>query len=82
MERWIRLIVERPVAVGMLTVAGIVFGLVSATKLPVELLPDISYPSLTVQTELPDAAPEEVEQLVTRPVEQVVGVVGGLKVRE
>lgn len=79
MERWIRLIVERPVTVGMLTVAGIVFGLVSATKLPVELLPDISYPSLTVQTELPDAAPEEVEQLVTRPIEQVIGVVGGLK---
>ena len=65
--------------VAVLTVAGLVFGVVSLTKLPVELLPEITYPSLTIQTELPDAAPEEVEQLVTRPVEQVVGVVSGLK---
>ena len=79
MERWLGNVIQRPVTVGMLTLATVVFGLVSLTKLPIELLPDINYPSLTVQTELPDAAPEEVEQLITRPIEQVVGVVSGLK---
>jgi len=69
----------RPVTVGMATLAAVVFGIVSFSKLPIELLPDVSLPTLTVQTELPDAAPQEVEQLVTRPVEQVVGVVQGLR---
>lgn len=72
-------LLARPVTVGMLTLTAVVFGLVSAIELPLELLPDISYPTLTVQTELPDAAPQEVEQLITRPVEQVVGVVQGLR---
>ncbi|MGE3164684.1 MAG: efflux RND transporter permease subunit [Planctomycetota bacterium] len=75
----IRSLAARPVSVGMVTLAGVVFGVLGFTKLPIELLPDISYPSLTIQTELPDAAPEEVEQLVTWPIEQVVGVVGGLE---
>lgn len=79
MQRWIEAIISRPVTVAMLTLAGIVFGVVGFGRLPLELLPDISYPSVTVQTELEDAAPEEVEQLVTWPVEQVVGVVNGLK---
>ncbi len=72
-------LLRRPVTVAMVTLAAVVFGVVSFSKLPLELLPDISYPTLTVQTELPDAAPQEVEQLVTRPVEQVVGVVQGLR---
>lgn len=63
----------------MLTLAAVVFGWVSFGKLPIELLPDISYPSLTIQTELPDAAPEEVEQLVTDRIEERVAVVGGMK---
>src|SRR5207237_10479561 len=53
-------------------------GLVAASRLSVDLLPDISYPSLTIRTDLPDAAPSDVEQFVTRPVEEGVGVVPGL----
>ena len=79
MRGWLRTVTERPVAVGMLTLAGVIFGAIGLGKLPVELLPDITYPSLTVQTELPDASPGEVEQLVTTPIEQVVGVVSGLQ---
>ena len=51
--------------------------LVALSRLGVDLLPDISYPSLTVRTDLPDAAPGDVEQFVTRPVEEGVGVVPG-----
>lgn len=79
MSSVIQLLIQRPVSVFMITLAGVVFGVLGFTKLPVELLPDISYPSLTIQTELEDAAPEEIEQLVTWPIEQVVGVVSGLK---
>ncbi len=69
---------KRPVTVFMVTAGLVVFGLVAASRLAVDLLPDISYPSLTVRTDLPDAAPSDVEQFVTRPVEEGVGVVPGL----
>ncbi len=74
----IRTAISRPVTVSMFVVAVLLFGLVSLDRLALNLLPDISYPSLTVQTDYPDAAPEEVENLVTRPVEESVGVVAGL----
>jgi HAE1 family hydrophobic/amphiphilic exporter-1 len=69
---------KRPVTVFMVTLGVMIFGLVAASRLSVDLLPDISYPSLTIRTDLPDAAPEDVEQFVTRPVEEAVGVVAGL----
>ncbi len=69
---------KRPVTVAMATVAVVLFGAVALTRLGVDLLPNISYPSLTVRTDLPDAAPGDVEQYVTRPVEEGVGVVPGL----
>ncbi len=75
---WIRGAIGRPVTVSMLVIAVALFGWVSLGRLPLNLLPDISYPSLTVQTDYLDAAPEEVEDIVTRPVEESVGVVPGL----
>ena len=71
--------VKRKVTVLMVALAIIAFGLVGFYRLPINLLPSLSYPSLTVQTEYPNAAPAEVEQLITRPVEEVVGVLKGLK---
>ena len=53
--------------------------MVSYSRLPLNLMPDISYPSLTVETRFPGAAPEEVESLVSRPVEEMVGVVSGVQ---
>jgi HAE1 family hydrophobic/amphiphilic exporter-1 len=44
-----------------------------------QLLPEISYPTLTIQTDYPDAAPAEVEVLVTEPLEEAVSVVQGLR---
>jgi len=76
--RFVDASLRRPVTVFMVTAWLVVFGLVAASRLSVDLLPDISYPSLTVRTDLPDAAPGDVEQFVTRPVEEGVGVVPGL----
>ncbi len=76
--RLIKTSIRRPVTVSMLVAATFLFGLVSLGRLALNLLPDISYPSLTIQTNYPDAAPEEVEALITRPLEEAAGVVPGL----
>jgi len=70
---------RRRVTISMLAVALLLFGMVAFTRLPINLLPDLSYPSLTVETRFPGAAPGEVEALVSRPVEEVVGVVNGVR---
>ncbi|MDY7095184.1 MAG: efflux RND transporter permease subunit, partial [Acidobacteriota bacterium] len=70
---------RRPVAVLVIFLAAGVFGFFSYGRLPVALMPELSYPTLTVRTEYPGAAPEEVENDISRPVEEVLGVVGGLQ---
>ena len=75
----IRFAVTHPVTVWMVTLAAVVFGLTSLGRLDMRLLPEIRYPSLTVQTEFPGTAPVDVENLVTRPLEEAVGVVPGLR---
>ncbi len=70
---------KRRVTVSMCAVALLIFGLVAFTRLPVNLMPDISYPSLTVETRLQGAAPGEIEALISRPIEEVVGVVSGVQ---
>jgi HAE1 family hydrophobic/amphiphilic exporter-1 len=62
----------------ILAVAAIVFGLVALGRLATDLLPDISYPSLTVRTSYEGAAPIEIESLITRPIENAAGVVNGV----
>ena len=79
MRGLIALAVRRRVTVVMAAFAVAAFGMVGYQRLPIELFPDISYPSITVQTDFPDTAPQEVENLVTRPVEEAVGVLRGLK---
>ena len=69
---------DRPVAVLMVFVAAVVFGYFSLGQLPVTLMPEMSYPTLTVRTEYPGAAPEEVENDISRPIEEQLGVVSGL----
>ena len=70
---------RRPVTVTMLTLSSLVFGFVALDRLPLNLLPDISYPTLTIRTEYADAAPAEVEKLITEPLEDAVSVVRGLR---
>jgi HAE1 family hydrophobic/amphiphilic exporter-1 len=71
--------VQHRVTVLMAATAAVLFGVVSLGRMPVQLLPEVTYPTLTLQTELADAAPSEVENLITRPLEEAVGVVPGLR---
>ena len=70
--------IRRPVFTTMVMVALMVLGFVAFRRLPVELFPDMSFPLITVNTAYPGAGPEEVEKLVTRPIEDAVNSLGGI----
>lgn len=71
--------VKRPVTVWMFMLAIMLFGMVGFSRLGIKLLPDLSYPSVTIRTVYDGAAPVEVEQLISKPIEEAVGVVKGLR---
>ncbi len=70
---------RRRVTIAMMTLTLLLFGLISLSSLKVELLPDLSYPTLTVRTDYEGAAPSEVETLISQPAEEALGVVKGLR---
>src|SRR5687767_11345949 len=70
---------RRRVTVVMFIVALCMFGFVSFSRLKVNLLPDLSYPTLTVRTELVGGAPLEIENLLTRPIEEAVGIIRNVR---
>ena len=72
------LVVSRPVATVMIAIAAAVFGWVSYQRLPLNLMPDLAYPTITVRTEVPGYAPEEVESQVSRPIEEALATTAGL----
>ncbi|MFA6321397.1 MAG: efflux RND transporter permease subunit [Candidatus Omnitrophota bacterium] len=71
--------IERPVTLIMIVSGLLIFGVVSLGLLPQELFPQIVYPQLTVVTPYENAAPEEIETLITRPIEEAIGTVAGVK---
>ncbi len=73
-----RAVVNHPVAVSMAFLAAIVFGWVSYQRLAVELMPDISYPTITVRTAYEGAAPQEVETQISRRIEESLATLDGL----
>ncbi len=77
-DQFFKFTTNRPVAILMVVLAVLVFGWISYQQLPINLMPDISYPSLTVRTEYTGTAPEEIETTISRPVEQALGVVNNL----
>ncbi|MDJ0748242.1 MAG: efflux RND transporter permease subunit [Woeseiaceae bacterium] len=79
MRRLIEIATHRRVTIMMFTVAIALFGFVSLSRLDLNLLPDISYPTLTIRTELTGAAPVEVESLLTKPIEEAVGVIRNVR---
>ncbi|HOO38775.1 MAG TPA: efflux RND transporter permease subunit [Deltaproteobacteria bacterium] len=74
-----RFAVHRPIFTIMVILIVIVLGSVSLIRLPIDLMPDITYPTLTVRTNYEDASPEEVEELVTRPIEEAMSAVPGVE---
>ena len=74
-----RLAIQRPVTMFMLSGVIILLGMLSLFRLPVDLMPDVSYPSLTVRVGYAGVGPLEIEELITRPIEQAMSAVAGLE---
>ena len=70
---------RRRVTIAMMTLTLVLFGLIALSSLKVNLLPDLSYPTLTVRTDYTGAAPSEIETLISQPAEEALGVVKGLR---
>lgn len=70
---------QRPVTVAMFFVCVSVIGLIGGQRLPLESLPDIQFPVLNVQIPYRNSTPEEVERRVTRPVEEALATLSGVK---
>ncbi|MEF8833410.1 MAG: efflux RND transporter permease subunit [Halofilum sp. (in: g-proteobacteria)] len=71
--------VRRPVLTAMVTLIAVVIGLMSLSRLPVDLLPDIEYPYITVNVAWPNASPQAMEELVAKPIENAVATVQGVE---
>ena len=78
MKKLIKFSLSHPVTLTVLSVAIIIFGFIAYNRLPINLLPEISYPTITVKTDFPGASPQEVENLITKPLEEAVGVVSNV----
>ncbi len=71
--------VRHPVSITMLIGVLVVLGFVSLSRMGLDLMPDVSFPSITVVTNYEGAAPEEVENMVTKPIEEAVSRINGVK---
>ena len=71
--------VERPIFTTMIVLIVLILGGLALSRLPVDLMPDITYPTLSISTSYGNASPEEVEQLITRQIEQAVAAVPGVQ---
>ncbi len=71
--------VHHPIFTVMIFLIVIILGFISFTRLPIDLMPDITYPTLSVSTSYGNASPEEMEELITRPVEEALAAVPGVE---
>ena len=74
-----RLAIQRPVTMFMLSAVVVLLGAISVVPVPVELMPDVTFPSITVRVGYGGVGPQEIEQLIVRPLEQSLAAVPGLE---
>ena len=70
---------RRPIATSMVFLVIVFLGLVSLERLPVDLLPNISFPRLLILTQYPDVGPQEIETIITSPIEETATTVPGVR---
>jgi len=74
-----RIAIQRPVTMFMICAVVILLGTISLARLPVDLMPDVTYPSITVRVGYAGVGPQEIEELIVRPLEQTLAAVPGLE---
>ena len=73
------LAVRRPVTTLMVAASVMLMGVVALRLLPLEFFPDVDFPGMLITLPYPGSTPEEVERLITRPVEEVLATMGGIQ---
>ena len=71
--------IRRPITTIMLFVSMVVIGLIAAVRLPLELMPDVSWPFIYVQLPYAGSTPEEVERTLLRPAEEALSTMTDIK---
>lgn len=71
--------IKRPILTLMIYLIVITIGVVSLTRLPIDLLPEITYPTITVSAGYSNVGPEEIEDLITRPLEEALSAIQGVE---
>jgi len=79
MKNLSKIAVDRPVTALMVSLILIGFGLFGLTDLRLNLYPDVSFPTITVYSTYEGVAPEDMETLITRPIEESVGSISGIE---
>jgi len=74
-----RLAIKRPILITCIVLSMLTFGAISLNRLGVDLYPEINFPMLSISTIYPGAAPEEIEKLITKPLEEELGAIGGIR---
>jgi HAE1 family hydrophobic/amphiphilic exporter-1 len=74
-----RFTVNRPVLTTMVTLVAIVVGIISLTRIPIDSMPEISLPTLTISTTYDNTGPEEIEELITERIESAIATVSGVE---
>ena len=74
-----RTAIHRPVSMFMVSAVIVLLGAISLLRLPVDLMPDVTYPTITVRVNYGGVGPAEIEQLIVRPLEQTLAAVPGLE---
>ena len=69
----------KPIMMVMIILALVIFGLLSFTRLPIDMMPDVELPYVTIQALYPGAGPEEIESSVVEPIEDQLLTINGLK---
>ncbi len=75
----LRFSVHHPIFTTMMMLIIIILGLISLSRLPIDLMPDITYPTISISTSYGNVGPEEIEQLITRPIEEAMSAVAGVQ---
>ncbi len=74
-----RTAIHRPITMFMISAVIVLIGGISLMRLPVDLMPDVSFPSITVRVGYPGVGPLEIEELIVRPIEQATSAVAGVE---
>lgn len=71
--------IKRPVTVLMAVMVCLLLGFIAFTEIPVDLMPEVNYPTLSITTDYEGVGPEEIETLISRPLEQIVSAAPGVE---